>query len=286
MKICCGCSHENFNSNDVCAHCGQSINDIHPEIFNIAGFIKQNFQLYVIFGVLVALYEYLIPKPQYVTALFPLLIALYLILHLIYKGIRIVKSKNWQSNEELIRRESTFQCLIFGIIHIFLIFALLISLFENIPTASAKIYAGIILAMFLFVLYFSADFSYEQYRKSAKILLFGTFLYEFAVMLILFIPLFAKITDNNPIFTPIISNPSFPNFYSGIFWFFLCLGVGAFFAYVLITIVYNAIWKEHIPYFIILSRERSIKIWLIIDVIFGIVLFLVFIFIQQLYAIL
>src|SRR5208283_5186689 len=137
MKICRACAYENFNSDDVCARCGQSINDFNPEIFNIAGFIKQNFQLYVIFGVLVGLYEYLIGKSEYETAIFPLLIALYLIVHLIYKGIKTVKSKNWQPNEELIRRESTFQCLIFGIIHIFLIFALLISLFENIPTASA-----------------------------------------------------------------------------------------------------------------------------------------------------
>jgi hypothetical protein len=286
MKICYECSHENFNSNDVCARCGQSINNIHPEIFNIAGFIKQNFQLYVIFGVLVALYEYLIQKPRYETAIFPLLIALYLILHLIYKGIRIVKSKNWQSNEELIRRESTFQCLIFVIIHISLIVALLISLFENIPTLSAQIIVGNILAMFLFVLYFSANFSNEQYRKSAKILLWGIFLYEIAVMLVLFIPLFAKITDNNPIFTPIINNPSFPTVYTGIFQFFLCLGVGAFLAYGLLMVVNNTIWKERVPYFIILNRERSIKIWLIIDVIFGIVLLLVFLFIQQLYAIL
>jgi uncharacterized protein YacL len=171
MKICRTCAYENFDSDDVCARCGQSINDVHPEIFNIAGFIKQNFQLYVIFGVLVGLYEYLIGKSEYETAIFPLLIALYLIVHLIYKGIKTVKSKNWQPNEELIRRESTFQCLIFGIIHIFLIFALLISLFENIPTASAQNFVGFILAMFLFVLYFSANFSNEQYRKSAKILL-------------------------------------------------------------------------------------------------------------------
>jgi hypothetical protein len=105
-------------------------------------------------------------------------------------------------------------------------------------------------------------------------------------MLVLFIPLFAKITDNNPIFTPIINNPSFSTVYTGIFQIFLCLGVGAFLAYALIWVVNSAIWKEHIPYFTILNRERSIKIWLIIDVIFGIILALVFLFIQQLYAML
>jgi hypothetical protein len=59
MKICCRCNFENFDIRDTCGRCGESIIEVKHETFNIAGFIKQNFQLYAIFGVLVALYEYL-----------------------------------------------------------------------------------------------------------------------------------------------------------------------------------------------------------------------------------
>ena len=118
MKICYFCDFENFNRDDYCERCGQDINGIRHEIFSIAGFIKQNYQLYAIFGILVGLYEYLVraevPADQKYVGIFPLIVAFYLILHLTNKSAQIIISRQWQNTEELIRRESSFQFIILG----------------------------------------------------------------------------------------------------------------------------------------------------------------------------
>ena len=58
MKICYFCDFENFNEEDVCERCCQPIIKIKHEVFNIASFIKRNYQLYAISGIFIALYEY------------------------------------------------------------------------------------------------------------------------------------------------------------------------------------------------------------------------------------
>jgi hypothetical protein len=211
---------------------------------------------------------------------------LYLILHLVYKGLRVIKSNPWLPAEELIRRESTFHYLIFGVIHILLILALVITLFESLLTnPSAQNYMGFILGMFLFVLYFSANYTFEQTIKITKILLLAVFAYEVAVMLVLIIPILSKITDNFPFFGSIVNNtPSFPTIYTGIFQIFFYLGVGGCLAYGLITIIYNEICQEKIPFFTIFSRENGLRKYLFLDIGFGIVVILILSFIQQIYT--
>jgi len=280
MKICYFCDFENFNRGDVCERCNQSINGIRHENFNIAGFIKRNYQLYAAFGILVALYEYLVraevPADQKYVGIFPLLIAFYLILHLTNKAAQIITSKQWQPEEELIRRESSFQFLIFGGIHILLIVALLVSLPKE-----ARDYMGFFLGMFIFLIFFSANYTYEQYRKTFRILLWSVLCYEAFIFLFIIIPFLAKITDN----------ALFAFYYTWIAQISLYMAVGGFLAYGLITVGYNVICRQYVPFLSILRQERergnnNLRNLLIIDIVFGIILGVAILSIKQLYAIL
>jgi hypothetical protein len=278
MKICYFCDFENFTRENVCERCNQPINGIRHEIFNIAGFIKRNYQLYAIFGILVTLYEYLVrsevPADQKYVGIFPLIVAFYLILHLTNKAAQIITSRQWQTTEELIRRESSFQFIIFGGIHILLIIALLVSLPKE-----ARDYMGFFLGMFIFLIFFSANYTNEQYRKTFRILIWSVFCYEAFIFLFIIIPLVAKVTDN----------ALFAFYYTWIAQISLYLAVGGFLAYSLITAGYNAICGQYIPFLSILQQEReqgnyNVEILLGFDILFGIILGMVIISIKELYA--
>lgn len=278
MKICYFCDFENFTREDYCERCSQNIIAIRHEIFSIAGFIKQNYQLYAIFGILVGLYEYLVraevPADQKYVGIFPLIVAFYLILHLTNKAAQIIISRQWQTSEELVRRESSFQFIIFGGIHILLIFALLVSL----PQATWNL-MGFLLGMFIFLIFFSANYSNEQYRKTFRILLWSVLCFEASIVLILILPFLAKTTDNALI----------AFYYTWITQIAFYLAIGGFLTYGLITVGYNAVYGEYIPFFSILEQERergnlNLEILLGLVILFGIILGLVIISIKDLYA--
>jgi hypothetical protein len=278
MKICYSCDYENFTKEDVCERCSQPINGIKHEIFNIASFLKRNYQLYAIFGILVVLYEYLvgpsIPMEQKYIGIFPLLVAFYLILYLINKGAQIIKSRHWQSTEELIRRESSFQFIIFGGIHILIIVALVISL----PT-EARNFMGFFLGMFIFLIFFSANYTYEQDRKTFRILLLSILFFETAIFLFIILPFFAKITDN----------ALFAFCYTWIVQISFYMGVGGMLAFSLITVGYNTICKQYGSFLSILiqdgkCRKYNLITLLLVDIFFGIILGVAFLSLKQLYA--
>jgi hypothetical protein len=278
MKICRFCDFENFYRGDVCERCRQPINAIRHEIFNIAGFIKRNYQLYATFGILVALYEYLVraevPADQKYVGIFPLIIAFYLILHLTNKAAQTITSRQWQPAEELVRRESSFQFIIFSGIHILLIIALLVSLPKE-----ARDYMGFFLGMFIFLIFFSANYTNEQYRKTFRILVWSVLFYEAFIFLFIIIPFVAKNTDN----------ALFAFYYTWIAQISLYLAVGGFLAYAFITVGYNAIWGQYIPFLSILQQERergnyNLEMVLGFDILFGMILGMIIFSIKDLYA--
>jgi hypothetical protein len=278
MKICYFCDFENFTRDDYCERCGNNINDIRQEFFNIASFLKQNYQLYALFGILVALYEYLVrtevPSDQKYLGIFPLIVAFYLILHLTNKASLIISSRQWNITEELIRRESSFQLIIFGGFHILLIIALLVSLPNE-----ARDFMGFFLGMFIFLIFFSTNYTNEQYRKTFRILVISIFCYELFIFLFIIIPLLAQITDS----------AIFAFYYTWFAQIILYFAMGGFLAYSLITVGYNAICSQYIPFFSILQQERESGnyIWETlfgIDVLLGIVLTTVIFSLKDLYA--
>jgi hypothetical protein len=278
MKICYFCDFENFSRDDVCERCGHSIKEVRPENFNIAGFIKQNYQLYAIFGILVALYEYLVraevPTDQTYVGIFPLLVAFYLIFHLTNKAAQINISRKWQITEELVRRESTFQFFIFGGIHILLVIALLVSLPEETWNLM-----GFFLGTFIFLIFFSAHYSNEQYRKTFLILLLSVLFFEVSIVLLLIIPFLAQMTDN----------ALFAFYYIWFTQISFYLAIGGFSAYLLITVGYNLICEQSIPFLSILQQERErenfkLELLLGIDVLVGIILIMIFISLKDPYA--
>ena len=278
MKICYFCDFENFNNGDMCERCSQPINGIRHEIFNIAGFIKRNYQLYATFGILVVLYEYLVrmevPPDQKYVGIFPLIIAFYLIVHLINKAAQTITSRQWQPAEELLRRESSFQFLIFGGIHILLIIALLVSLPKE-----ARDFMGFFLGMFIFLIFFSANYTYEQYRKTFRILVWSILFFETFVILFIILPFVAKITNDTFI----------AFYYTWIAQISIYLAVGGFLAYGLITVGYNVICRQFVPFLSILQEERelgnyNLEIVLGLDVLLGIILGMFIFSLKQLYA--
>jgi hypothetical protein len=278
MKICRFCDYENFNREDFCERCGKSINGIRHESFNIAGFIRQNYQLYAAFGILVALYEYLVrtevPADQKYVGIFPLLIAFYLILHLINKAAQTINSRQWLPEEELLRRESSFQFLIFGGIHVLLIIALLVSLPKE-----ARDFMGFFLGMFIFLIFFSANYTYEQYRKTFRILIWSVLCFEVFVLLFIILPFVARMTDD----------AIFAFYYTWIAQISIYLAVGGFLAYGLITVGYNVICRQFVPFLSILQEERErgnyyLEIVFGLDILLGIILGTFIFSLKQLYA--
>jgi len=278
MKICYFCDFENFNNGDMCERCSQPINGIRHEIFNIAGFIKRNYQLYATFGILVVLYEYLVrmevPPDQKYVGIFPLIIAFYLIVHLINKAAQTITSRQWQPAEELLRRESSFQFLIFGGIHILLIIALLVSLPKE-----ARDFMGFFLGMFIFLIFFSANYTYEQYRKTFRILVWSILFFETFVILFIILPFVAKITNDTFI----------AFYYTWIAQISIYLAVGGFLAYGLITVGYNVICRQFVPFLSILHEERelgnyNLEIVLGLDILLGIILGMFIFSLKQFYA--
>jgi len=278
MKICYFCDFENFGRDDVCEHCGHSIKEVRPENFNIAGFIKQNYQLYAIFGILVTLYEYLVraevPTDQTYVGIFPLIVAFYLILHLTNKAAQITISRKWQITEELVRRESTFQLFIFVGIHILLICSLLRSLPEETWNLM-----GFLLGTFIFLIFFSAHYSNEQYRKTFLILLLSVLFFEVSIVLLLIIPFLARMTEN----------ALFAFYYIWFTQISFYLAIGGFSAYLLITVGYNMVCEQNIPFLSIFQQERErgnlkLELLLGIDVLVGIILTMIFISLKDFYA--
>lgn len=266
MKICYFCDFENFNLGDVCVRCGQPISGIRHEIFNIPGFIKQNYQLYAIFGILVALYEYLVraevPAEQKYIGLFPLLFAFYLIFHLTNKAYKTSTSRHWQSTEELIHRESFFQFIIFAGTHALLILSLLM----NTPIETRN-YMGYSMGMFIFLIIFSANYSYEQNRKLFWILVLSVLSSEAFIFLRIISPFVAKIADST----------NFVSCYTFIVQVPIYLALSGFLTYLLITVGPNIIREQYIPPLLILQRERErgkyiLEIVLGLDILFGIIL--------------
>jgi hypothetical protein len=227
MKICDNCENENFIRYDYCERCGHPITHITPESFNIANFLRRNYQLYATFGILVAIFEYLLrdlPDERKYWSIFPLLVAMYLIVHLGVKGAQVIRSRIWLANDDSLHRESNFHLFIFLMIHSLLIIGLILSLPEN-----TRNFAGFALGAFIFLVFFSSDFSNAQSRRSYWILLFGIFYLEIVITLILLLPFIAKVFDNGIV--PNLISETVAVYYGWITISLFYLGIGGMITY-------------------------------------------------------
>lgn len=266
MKICYNCDFENFIQDDFCERCNWNINGIRDETFDIAGFIRRNYQLYAIFGILVGLFTYLFRPEQslYVkdAGLVPLLIAIYIILHLMNKARLIFISTHWDNFEEIRRRESFFDCIIFYVFHIFLIIALI----ATIPS-EIKILFGFLSGVFIFLTFFSADFSESQHRIVMLMLLISIFCLELTFLLIISIPAVAAFANNEIIAFIYLWGTTI----------IVTLSTGGLFSYYVVTMIYNVFFHENIQYQIIFQRNvdnqiSSVEFMMGIVILFGLIL--------------
>jgi hypothetical protein len=279
MKICYFCDFENFTCEDFCERCNNSIIEIRHEIFNIPSFWKRNYQLYAIFAIFFTIYEYLtrsevLTNDQKYIVIVPLIVAIYLFSHLTYKAWLIVKSRQWQNTEELTREKSFFEFIGICGIHVLLIIVLLVSLPKE-----ARDYFGFLLGMFIFLIFFFVNYSYEQYRKTFRILVWSVLFFEIFIILLILIPFLAKITNNE----------LFAFYYTWVAQISLYLAIGGFLAYALIAVGYNTIKGQYVPLLSILQQERergnyNLELLLGIDVLIGIVLCCFIFSLKQLYA--
>ena len=249
MKECPYCNFENFTDRHFCANCHYPIEMILQENFNIATFLKKNYQLYAIFGILLALFEYILkehPK-QEIVGLFPLIIAVYLILFLLHKSLKIMRSRIWDTSEEFLRHECSFQFVLFYLIH----FSLIITLLVILPETQRNI-MGFLLGAFIFIIYFASNFSNNQIRKELLILLSSVLFYEIALFLFLIIPFLDKIPGNGIIAT----------YYGWFVSILLYFGTGGIIAFAIIIFGYNMFSLQHFDFSYstmdsLLSRERE-----------------------------
>ncbi|MFA4824691.1 MAG: hypothetical protein WC593_05985 [Methanoregula sp.] len=283
MKICYRCDHENFVRDDFCERCNNSISDVRPESFDIAGFIRRNYQLYGTFGILIAIFEYMLkelPDDRKYISIFPLIIALYLILHLIAKGSQIIRSRNWQHDDELLRRQSGFNFFVFCIIHSLLFFALILSLISL--SESAKNFVGFVLGVFIFLVFFSSNFSNEQNRKSFGILIFSVFCIEVFLTLILLLPFVAVAVDNQNMTKDVVEKIAF--YYTWFTQLFIYLGIGGIIAYFITIFGFS---EDTIPFFSVFKQGNEpdyLKLFLGIVVLYGIILGTFLLSLKSLYA--
>jgi hypothetical protein len=288
MKICHECDHENFVRTDICEHCNNSIRQVRPESFDIAGFIRRNYQLYGTFGILIAIFEYMLkelPGDRKSISIFPLLIALYLILHLMVKGWQIIRSRNWQRDDELLLRESGFNFFIFCMIHFLLIIALILSLLSL--SENAKNFVGFALGVFIFIVLFSSNFSHEQNRKSLSILTIGVFCLEIFFTLFLLLPFVAVAVDKVNMTTSVVEEIAF--YYTWFNQLFFSLGIGGIIAYFITIIGYNQFSEDSNPFLSIFVQEQGndddfLKLFIGIVVLYGIILFTFLLSLKSLYA--
>lgn len=244
MKICYNCDFENFDRNDYCERCNWNISNVRDEIFSIAAFIRRNYQLYAIFGILIGLFTYLFkPEQPFLVkeaGLVPLLVAIYIILHLMNKARQIFVTTQWNHFPQIRRRESFFDVSIFFIFHSFLVIALIATTpFETIMGF------GFLSGIFMFLIFFSADFSERQQRIAMSVVLFCIFLIELALLLILSIPTVAAMTDSAII----------ADVYIWSIVIFMMVAGGGLFAYYCVTMIYGTIFHEDIHYFAIFQRN-------------------------------
>lgn len=289
MKICFNCDHENFVENSNCHRCNHLISVVRSESFNIAGFLRRNYPLYGIFGILVAIFEYMLdklPDDRKFISLFPLLIALYLIVHLIFKGSQIINSRNWLSEEELLRRESGFHFFIFYMIHILLIGALILSFVSKAENAINIV--GFALGVFIFIAIFSQNFSHEQNRKSLGILFFSILCLEVVLTLILFLPFMAVAVTTQNFTESEVKNIAF--FYTRGTQLLIYLGFGGIIAYFITVTGYNQFSEDSIPLSSIFQDQQgqeqsdNLVFFFGIVVLYGIVLGTFLLSLKSLYA--
>ena len=249
MKICYNCDFENFIHDDFCERCHWNISTIRDEIFTIAGFIRRNYQLYAVFGILVGLFTYLFKPEQsfYVkeAGLIPLLVAIYIILHLMNKCRLVFITTNWENFEEIRRRESFFDCIIFYGFHIFFVLALIV-----IVPSETKILFGILSGACIFLTFFSADFSETQHRIMMLIVLVSIFLFELTLILIISIPAVATIANDETVAFVYLWGTTIV----------VTLSMGGLIAYYLVTLIYSVFFNENIQYRIIFQRNTDNQI--------------------------
>jgi hypothetical protein len=250
MKECPFCNFENFTHLDICENCNYPITVILQDNFNIAVFLKKNYQIYAIFGILLALFEYIMkeaPSEEKIVGLLPLIVAFYLILYLLQKSFRVVMSRIWNSSEEFLRRDCSFQLFIFYLIHVSLVISLLVILPE-----SQRNFMGFLVGAFIFIIYFASDFTNNQIRKELLILLSSILSFEIALFLFLIIPFVAKIPGSD----------FFASYYGWIVSVLLYLSTGGLIAFTIIIYGYNGISNQRLNLSLIalesiLSQERE-----------------------------
>ncbi len=194
MIRCPLCKFENFNRLDFCEKCGHSISCINPESFHFAEFIKENSQIYSVIGILIAVSAYLISLKDPNTdsiVFFMILVVAYLVLFLLQKGYKIVKTCH------LIKKNNYFLFLnhihfyFYSFAHLVLIYAM----FYYIPK-NLRIWIAAVLGFFIVLLFTLQNLSKGKKVNLSLTIIFAVFLIEIIVIQVLVIPFFASIFNN------------------------------------------------------------------------------------------
>jgi len=227
-----------------------------------------------------------LPPERKIISIFPLLIALYLILHLIVKGPQIINSRSWQREEELLRRESGFHFYIFFMIHILIIGSLLLSLITILENAIN--YVGFALGIFIFIVIFLQNFTQNHNRKSLGILIFSIFCLEVVLTLILLLPFIAVAVTNQNFAPSEVKNIAFC--YTWGTQLLIYLGFGGLSAYFITVTGYNQFSKDTIPFSSMFERTQGsnqpdkIELFLGSVILYGIILGTILMSLKSLYA--
>jgi hypothetical protein len=194
MIRCPICKFENFNKRDYCENCEHSISHINPESFHFAEFIKENSQIYSVIGILIAVSAYLISLNDTNTdsiVFFMILVVAYLVLFLLQKGYKIVKTCYLIKKNNYSHFLNLIHFYFYSFTHLVLIYAM----FYYIPH-NLRILIAAVLGFFIVLLFTLQNLSKGKKVNLFLAILFAAFLIEILVIQFLAIPFFTSIIDN------------------------------------------------------------------------------------------
>lgn len=181
MKICPNCNYENFSNPNFCEGCGQDLHLVRPEFFTIVNFIKKNSEVYAVFGILIALFQYFFTSQDSnvkIISLFPLFISGYLLLSLLIKADQIVDTQSFENSYNRYFNENSFEFWIFLSINLAFFVGLILS---TGPNYYLPIFLLGIVTIFLII--FSRKITYITKTNHQELLTFSTRLNLLAISL-------------------------------------------------------------------------------------------------------
>jgi hypothetical protein len=194
MIVCPICKFENFNELDYCEKCGKPISCIKSESFHFAEFIRKNSQIYSVIGILIAVSAFLINLHNTTTdfiIFFMVLIITYLVLFLIQKGYKIVKTSHLVEKNNYLHFLNVTHFYFYSFAHLVLVYAMFYYIPDNL-----RIWIAAALGFFIVLLFTLQNLSAGKKLNPLLAILFTVFSIEIVLIQILSISFFASITDN------------------------------------------------------------------------------------------